>query len=170
MNDDIEELESSTHNSDFGSTQSNFENSLQLTHGMRFPSAILALYPIQFYALYLRKSVKAEPRSGIDSIFICTSGRSGGSCPFLVQLFKRKCGIWIITNLCEDHMDCVSVAKATFRQIPQLPTNCKELKRSQELIQPYLETFSRLNPGSTALMEKDDLRTFKSICTCTSSG
>ncbi|POM65269.1 Mutatorlike Transposase [Phytophthora palmivora] len=174
---------------------------ISITNGMHFTSATLALYQVQAYALSTMKSVKIQRRGGVDSRIVCSGAANGGSCPFFVQLYKRRTGMWAISSMCLAHMDCVSVAKPTTKQIAQLPTfvsavnadntlsasalialvssrdgislvgqersvyrakrmvmdlTLKGLKKSYQLIEPYFDAFKKMNPGSTAIMERDD--------------
>ncbi|POM81772.1 Hypothetical protein PHPALM_210 [Phytophthora palmivora] len=95
---------------------------ISITNGMHFTSATLALYQVQANVLPTMKSVKIQRRGGVDSRIVCSGAANGGSCPFFVQLYKRRTGMWVISSMCLAHMDCVSVAKPTTKQIAQLPT------------------------------------------------
>ncbi|KAF4029877.1 MULE transposase domain-containing protein [Phytophthora infestans] len=94
-----------------------------LTVGMVFESATDALHAVQDYALSLGKAVKVRQRSGVHRLIGCSSD----GCEFSVRVYRKRrsdktYGPWYISSIANDHVNCLSIANPTRRQITELPT------------------------------------------------
>ncbi|KAF4029192.1 hypothetical protein GN244_ATG19094 [Phytophthora infestans] len=94
-----------------------------LTVGMVFESATDALHAAQDYALSLGKAVKVRQRSGVHRLIGCSSD----GCEFSVRVYRKRrsdktYGPWYISSIANDHVNCLSIANPTRRQITERPT------------------------------------------------
>ncbi|RLN58064.1 hypothetical protein BBJ28_00027122, partial [Nothophytophthora sp. Chile5] len=91
--------------------------------GQMFDSASAGVHAVQDYALQAGKSVKIEASSGMHRHITCTSSL----CEFYVRLYRKRrsdktYGPWYISSLNKEHVNCLSFANPTRRQIVELPT------------------------------------------------
>ncbi|KAL3659466.1 hypothetical protein V7S43_015457 [Phytophthora oleae] len=80
--------------------------------GMTFALGTDALHAVQDYALSQTKAVKVMQRSGVRRFIGCTSE----GCTVFTY------GSWHISSINPKHVNCVSSANPTRRQIAELPT------------------------------------------------
>ncbi|KAG1684700.1 hypothetical protein DVH05_010584 [Phytophthora capsici] len=96
------------------------DNTIQV--GMTFGTASHALYATQDYALSHGRSVRVT--NGGNHRFI---GCLSVNCPFSVRVYRAQrrdnsVGTWRISSVNLEHVNCVSAANPTGRQIPELST------------------------------------------------
>ncbi|EGZ09735.1 hypothetical protein PHYSODRAFT_367246, partial [Phytophthora sojae] len=94
-----------------------------LSIGMTFESGTDALHAVQDYALAHGKAVKVKQRSGMHRLIGCTAE----GCTFWVKVYRKRradktYGPWYISSMNTKHVNCVSSANPTRRQIAELPT------------------------------------------------